>query len=165
MFSTVLTAVPLMAVLTIVQVVVLPRLGFFEADPSLPFLFALAWSLLSSVEEGLVWGFIAGLFMDIFTIAPVGGLSLTYMMAILAVSLVSGMLPANRVAIPLLAAIMATVVQQILYALYLRLFGLAFGLSLASLVQIVVLQAVLILPIYWLLNLIQRSLRPRPVQI
>ena len=165
MFSSVLLAVPVMALLTIVQTVILPRFSLFEVTPSLPFLFALAWSLLSNVEEGVVWAFIGGLFMDIFTIAPVGGLSLTYMGAVFATSFISDLLPANRFAIPVLMAVVATVIQQLLYLLYLRLFGVVVNVSLITLLQTVVVQAILIIPIYWSMYFIRRMIRPRPVQI
>lgn len=165
MLSSILIAVPVMAVLTIVQTTVMPRFALFVATPSLPFLFALAWSLVNGVEEGIVWAFIGGLFMDVFTIAPVGGLSLTYMAAVMVVSLIGELLPANRWAILLISVAVASAVQQLLYLLYLRLFGVAINASLNTFVQTIVLQAVLIIPIYWIMYLIKRALRPRPVQI
>lgn len=165
MFSTVLVAVPFMAILTVVQTVILPRFALFEVDPSLPFLFALSWSLLSSVEEGVVWAFIGGLFMDMFSIAPVGGLSLTYMAAVFATSLIRDLLPANRFAFPLLVGVVATTIQQLLYLLYLRVFGIVVNATLITLVQTVVVQAILIMPIYWLMYLAKQIIRPKPVKI
>lgn len=165
MFSTVLIAVPVMAVLTIVQTTVLPRFALFDVNPSLPFLFALAWSLISNVEEGVIWAFIGGLFMDIFTIAPVGGLSLTYTIAVFAVSLIVDLLPANRIIFPVLIAVVATTLQQLLYLLYLRIFGISVDGTLITLIQTVIVQAILIIPIYGLMYLVKRTVRPRPVQI
>lgn len=165
MLSNILIAVPVMAILTIVQTTVLPRFSLFVVTPSLPFLFALAWSLVNGVEEGIVWAFIGGLFMDIFTIAPVGGLSLTYMAAVLVVDLLSELLPANRWAILLISVVVATAVQQFLYFLYLRLFGVVIMASLSTFLRTVVVQVVLIIPIYWIIYLLRRAVRPRPVQI
>ena len=154
-----------MGLLTIVQTVILPRFSPFEVDPSLPFLVALAWGLLSNVEEGVVWAFIGGLFMDIFTIAPAGGLSLSYMAAVLSAVMISELLPPNRLLIPIVSAVVATALQQFLYLLYLRIFGIGVQASLLTFVQVIVVQAILIIPIYWLISLIKRLLRPRPVQI
>lgn len=165
MFSTVLTAVPIMALLTIVQTVILPRFSFFEVNPSLPFVAALAWSLLNELEEGVVWAFIGGLFMDIFTIAPAGGLSLTYMAGVIVANLISDLLPENRFAIVVISAIVATAVQLFSYLIYLRIFGIVVQTSLLTFVQTIVVQAVLVLPIYWLMSLIKRTIRPKPVQI
>jgi len=60
----------------------------------------------------------------------------------------------------------ATIVQWLLYAIYLGLFGYntLFTLS-TSLMPVVLLQAFLILPIYWLLYLVQRAVWPKAVEI
>jgi rod shape-determining protein MreD len=165
MFSSTLVAIPVMVILAIVQIVILPRFSIFPGDPSLPFLFALAWSLLSNVEEGVIWAFIGGLVMDIFTIAPVGGLALTYMAAVFAVDFIRSFLPRNRFAIPVISAVIASIVQQLLYILYIRLFGILANTTLTTMVQTVLVQAVLIIPIYWFMYFLKQGLRPRPVQI
>ncbi|MFN2135071.1 MAG: rod shape-determining protein MreD [Candidatus Promineifilaceae bacterium] len=165
MATTILIAVPIMALLTVLQVAVLPQLPFLAVTPSFPFLFAMAWSLLNNVEEGMVWAFIGGLFMDIFTIAPAGGLAICYVLAVLAVSLIEDFLPPNRLLVPLVLTALATAVQQLLYMVYLRLFGLTAAMSVSSFLQLVFWQALLVIPIYWALYLIKRTLQPRPVQI
>jgi rod shape-determining protein MreD len=165
MFSSIMIAIPVMSILAIVQIAIFPRLSFFPVDPSLPFLFALAWSLVSNVEEGVVWAFIGGMFMDIFTIAPVGGLALSYMASVFAVNFIRDLLPANRFAIPVISAAVATTIQQLLYYVYLRLFGISATTTLVTLLQIVILQTILIIPIYWFLYFLKRARRSRPVQI
>lgn len=165
MLATALMAVPVMAVLTIVQTAVFPRLPILGVIPSLPFLVALAWGLLRGLDEGLVWGFVGGLFMDLFTIAPVGGSSLTYMIAIGAAVLLTELLPPNRFVIPILLGAVAGTVQILLYAGYLRLFGYATGFSTAALLPQVVVQTAVFLPIYWLFYFLGRLLRPKPVTL
>jgi rod shape-determining protein MreD len=165
MFSSILIAIPVMLFLAIVQIAVFPQFSFFPVDPSLPFLFALAWSLLSNVEEGVIWAFIGGMFMDIFTIAPVGGLALTYMASVFAVNIIRNLLPANRFLIPMISAAVATTIQQLLYYIYLRLFGISATTTLMTLLQIVIVQTILIIPIYWVLYFLSRARRSRPVQI
>lgn len=165
MFSSILIAIPVMIILAIVQIAIFPQFSFFPVDPSLPFLFALAWTLVSNVEEGVVWAFIGGIFMDIFTIAPVGGLALTYMASVIAVYFIRDLLPANRFVVPLISAAVATTIQQLLYYIYLRLFGISATTSLVTLLQIVILQTILIIPIYWFLYFLKQARRSRPVEI
>ncbi|MFN2170668.1 MAG: rod shape-determining protein MreD [Candidatus Promineifilaceae bacterium] len=165
MFSRSLIAIPVMVVLTIVQIVVLPRFLFFPVDPSIPFLFALAWSLLSNVEEGLIWAFIGGLLMDIFTIAPFGGLALTYVIAVFAVNYIRDLLPPNRFVVPVISVVVGTTIQQLFYILYLRLFGILANTTLVMLLQTVMVQAILIIPIYWSMYFLKQTIRPKPVQI
>lgn len=164
--STLLLAIPLMALLTVVQTAVLPHFALLGVTPSLPFLVALAWSLLRGANEGFLWAFIAGLFMDLFTAAPVGGLALTYMIAILAVTLVKDRLPTNRALVPMLLAAMATFIQQLLYAGYLAVFGYSLLQMLTyTLLPIMFLHTFLVLPIYWLLYFVQSRVWPKPVEV
>ena len=164
--STILFAVPLMALLTVLQTAVLPYFPIFGITPSLPFLVALAWGLLRGINEGVIWAFIAGFFMDLFTAAPVGGMALTYMIAVLAATFLNELLPTNRNVIPMLLAAIATVIQQLLYAIYLSIFGYSIvQMITSSLLPTALLHAFLILPIYWLLYLVQRAVWPKPVEI
>ncbi|MDX1413121.1 MAG: rod shape-determining protein MreD [Candidatus Promineifilaceae bacterium] len=159
-------ALPIMVILTIIQTAILPHFPIFGVVPSLPFLVALSWALLRGANEGAIWGFIAGFFMDLFTAAPAGGLALTYMAAVFSVAMINEVLPANRLVIPMILAAAATILQWILYAIYLGLFGYnVFQMISTSLLPLVVLQTILILPIYWLFYVIQRILWPRPVEI
>jgi rod shape-determining protein MreD len=164
--SSIFLAVPLMMILTVLQTAVLPYFPLFGVTPSLPFLVALAWGLIRGVNEGVFWAFIAGFFMDLFTAAPVGGLALTYMIAIFAASVVNDVLPTNRTVIPMLLAAMATIIQKLLYAIFLAIFGYSIvQVIAASLLPTVLLNTFLLLPIYWLLYLIQRTIWPKPVEI
>lgn len=164
--STLLLAIPLMAILTVIQTAVLPYFPLLGVTPSLPFLVALAWSLLRGANEGFLWAFVAGVFMDLFTAAPVGGLALTYMLAIFAVALVKERLPSNRTLIPMLLAAAATFIQQLLYAAYLALFGYSLVQVLSyALLPMVILHTFLVLPIYWLLYFVQNLIWPKPVEV
>jgi rod shape-determining protein MreD len=164
--SSIFLAVPLMVVLTVLQTAVLPYFPLFGVTPSLPFLVALAWGLLRGVNEGVVWAFIAGFFMDLFTAAPVGGMALTYMIAVLAASVINDVLPTNRTVIPMLLAAIATIIQQLLYAIFLAIFGYSIvQVIAASFLPTVLLNTFLILPIYWLLYLLQRAAWPKPVEV
>jgi len=79
---------------------------------------------------------------------------------------ISDFLPTNRTIIPMLLAAIATVIQQLLYAIFLSLFGYSIVTMIStSLLPTVLLHAFLILPIYWLLYLVQRTVRPKPVEI
>ena len=86
------------------------------------------------------------------------------MIAIVTAVLINDVLPKNRFVIPMLLTALATGIQQVLYYLYMRLFGYDTFLN-TSVLSVIVLQAILVLPIYWALFLIQRSLWPKPVEI
>ena len=159
-------AIPLMLVLGLVETAVLPHFPIFGTIPQLAFLVALAWGLLYGVEEGAVWAFFAGVFTDLFSISPVGVSSLAFMVAITAVIWTTQALPASRLLLPLALAGLATVISFIVELVLLRLFGtIADFQSIILLPNILLLHILAILPIYWLLYFINRTVRPRRVQL
>lgn len=165
MLTTILVAIPLMALLTLVQAAVLPWLPVGQVLPSFPFLFALAWSLLSSFEEGLAWAFVGGLFMDIFTVGPAGGLTLSYMAGIVGSSLIQDALPSNRIVVVMVTTVVATTIQQLIYLLFMWLFAVPVSADIVSFTRYLLMQALFMLPIYGALYLVKRTLRPRPVEV
>lgn len=166
MRSSLLWGAPLLLALTVLQTAVLPRFPVFGLTPSLPFLVALAWGLLRGPNEGVIWAFLGGLLMDIFSIAPTGGSALTYMAAILSVIVINQALPTNRFVMPMLLAALATLIQQVTYLLFLALFGFAPTLALATrLLPLTLMHAIAILPIYWSMFFVERTLYPQPVEV
>lgn len=159
-------AIPLMLLLGLVETAVLPHFPIFGTTPQLAFLVALAWGLLYGVEEGAVWAFFAGVFTDLFSISPVGVSSLAFMVAITAVIWTTQALPASRLLLPVALAGLATVISFIVELVLLRLFGtIADFQSIILLPNILLLHVLAILPIYWLLYFINRTVRPRRVQL
>jgi rod shape-determining protein MreD len=159
-------AIPLMALLAVVQAAILARFPVLGLVPQLPFLVAVAWTLLKGREEGVVWAFIAGFFLDLFSSAPLGTSSLAFMLAIMVISLLQQSLPISRFFLPAVLAGLATLVSLLLYLLLLRLTGYPVDWQrAAALPPVAVLHAALVLPVYWLLHTLERLLRRRPVEI
>lgn len=159
-------AIPLMLLLGLVETAVLPHFPILGTTPQLAFLVALAWGPLYGVEEGAVWAFFAGVFTDLFSISPVGVSSLAFMVAITAVIWTTQALPASRLLLPVALAGLATVISFIVELVLLRLFGtIADFQSIILLPNILLLHILAILPIYWLLYFINRTVRPRRVQL
>lgn len=159
-------AIPLMLVLGLVETAVLPHFPVFGVSPQLAFLVALAWGLLYGIEEGAVWAFFAGVFSDLFSIAPVGVSSVAFMVGITAVIWATQALPTSRLLLPLALAGLATVISFIIELVLLRLFGtIADFQSIMILPNILLVHILAILPIYWLLYLIDRVVRPRRVRL
>lgn len=167
MSASVYIALPLMALLAILQATILPRFPVLGLVPQLAFLCALSWGLLRGPNEGTLWAFCAGLMLDLFSVGPVGATSLAYIAAVLVATWIARAFPANRLVLPVLLAAFATLISLLLYALLLRLLGqLAEDLQgLTELAPMMILHGGLILPIYWLMIAIHRVTRPRPVTI
>jgi len=164
--SSIYAAIPLMALLAVMQTAVLARFPMLGVVPLLPFLVALLWGLLNGIEEGAVWAFTAGFFLDLFSISPLGLLALSMMTAVIAATWIQEALPTSRVLLPPLLIILATVIQYLGYLLLLRLWGNSNSLqALVNLTNIIVLHLLLSPPIYGLFYWITRLMRPRTVQV
>jgi rod shape-determining protein MreD len=159
-------AIPVMALLGVIQTSILTRFPVASVSPQLLFVVALGWGLTYGFEEGLIWAFIAGLFNDLFSVAPLGVSSLAFMVGVGAPLLLRPALPPRRLLVAMLLAALGTLIYLIIYAGLLRIFGqgISFG-GLLSLMPLLLLHAVLIVPVYTLLMAIQRTVRPRRVEI
>jgi rod shape-determining protein MreD len=159
-------AIPLLGLLAVVQTAVLPRFPLLGASPQLPFLFALAWGLLHTPEEGMIWAFAAGLWMDVFSITPMGVTALVYVAAVTAVLIINNAFPTSRLLMPALMAGLATMIAFLLTLLFLRIWGGIPTFQAVSFLPIyMVVNTIFILPIYWVIYALERKFRPKRVQL
>lgn len=165
MKSSIYVAIPVMLALSLLQTAVFPHFTFLRLAPQLPLLVALAWGLRRGLDEGMMWAFVGGICMDLFSIAPVGLTALGYMAAVTAVLWLQQALPPGHIIMPALLAALATTIYLIVTLLFLRLFGqIASFQIITNLWPLILLNAVAILPIYWLLYGLERMLRPRSLE-
>lgn len=158
-------AIPLMAVLAVLHSSVLARIPVLGVAPQLLFLVALSWGIVRGLEEGLIWAFIAGVFADLFSLAPLGISSLAFMAGVAGPLLLQRALPPRRLLVAMFLAALGTVIYLAIYAIGLRAFG--FGISLGGLAEMLPLigfHAVLVLPIYLIIDSFLRTFRPRRVE-
>lgn len=110
-----------MLLLAIFQATVMPKFPVLGFVPLLTLLVALAWGLLHTLEEGIAWAFVGGLFVDMFSITPVGATSLAMMAAVAAVILIKRSFPESRVLLPVILGFLATFVFWFIYLLTMRI--------------------------------------------
>ena len=166
MRSTVYLAVPVMLLMLILQATVLPRFPIWGLTPQLCLLAATSWGLLRGPEEGVVWAFIGGFLLDLYTSGPMGALTLAMMLAVLLVSLVRQNFPASSFFMPLLYAVLATIVFLVAYLILIRLLGHPVtAAAVRDLAALILLDALFMLPIYWLLGQLERLVNPRRVEL
>ncbi len=166
MGSSIYLAVPVMILLAVVQTAVLPRFPILGLIPQLPFLVALSRGLLRGVNEGIVWAFIGGICLDLFSVGPVGATALAFMFSIVAVIWIENAMPANRFFIPIIMAALATLIYLFVYFLLLRLLNYPSNWQLLTdLLPTALLHGALVLPVYWIMSFLEQRFRPRPVKI
>lgn len=101
----------------------MPHLAVWGVFPDLPLLIVVSWSLQRGAREGAVWGFIAGITIDLFSGAPFGAATLSLTI----VGFLSGLGQAAafraHVALPLLAMFLATILYDLIFLLVILISG------------------------------------------
>ncbi len=107
--------VPLLTGVALVQTVLLSRVNLWGARPDLMLLVVLIWALVRGAEEGLVWGFIGGFIIDMFSGGPMGAT----MMALVVAALLTGQPWAEGISSAVARLLLVTFVAVIAYHLML----------------------------------------------
>jgi len=149
--------IPLLLIAGVLQASVVPHLALWGVFPDLPALVVVSWSLLEGTRQGVVWGFIAGLFVDLFSGAPFGAATLSLM----AVGALSGLGQATvfrtHVTLPLIVMFLATLVYDLLFLLIVQIAGTPVA-WLESLMRIILPSAALNTVLVPLVYLVMRGL-------
>ena len=97
----------------LVQSVWLSQVSLLGARPDLVFLLVLGWSATRQTDEGLVWGLVAGLVLDLLSGGPLG----VYVLALLAVAFVAGQPLGEGLGSPLVRMLLLAIVCGLSYHL------------------------------------------------
>lgn len=122
---TIYLVVPLLVIVSVLQTTLVPHLAIWGVFADLPLLVVVSWSLLRGAREGMIWGFVAGLVVDLLSGAPFGAATLS----LIAVGFLSGLGEATvfrtHVALPLVAMFLATILYDLIFLLIVQISGQA----------------------------------------
>jgi rod shape-determining protein MreD len=115
--------IPLLVATALIQSTVLSHISILGVKPELMLMVVISWSLLRGPGEGMVWAFIGGMGLDLFSGAPFG----TMTVALLVVSFISGLGESTvfrtYIALPLVTAFVTTVIYDLVILVILALTG------------------------------------------
>lgn len=115
--------VPALFLAVVLQASAVPHLRVWGVFPDLPLVIVVSWSMLRGSRSGLVWGLIAGLFVDLLSGTPAGAATV----ALGAVGFLAGMVRRTalrvQVLLPVLAVVAATLLYDLALLLGMQLFG------------------------------------------
>ena len=169
--------IPFLLVVAILQSTAAPRLAVVGARPDLMLTSIVSWTLLAAfrvreleyagespsltrgINDGIVWGFAGGIFLDSLSGAPLGASALALMVAALVVGIIG-----VGVAIPalLLVALMTALGTLVYHLAFLAMMALTgrpvfWGADMARVILPgVVLNLVLVPAVYGLLSIVDR---------
>jgi rod shape-determining protein MreD len=104
---------PLVVVVAVLQTTVLSHLTVWGVFVDLPLLIVVSWSLAQGPREGMVWGFVVGIAVDLFSGAPFGAATLSLMAASGLAALGRRSVFAARVVFPVVIAFLATILYDL----------------------------------------------------
>ena len=120
---TIYLVVPLLVIVAILQSTIVSHFRIWGVFVDLPLLVVVSWSLLRGSREGLVWGFIAGLTVDLFSVAPFGAATLGMMAAGFLSGLGKSAVFGSQIILPLITVLLVTIVYDILFLLVVWISG------------------------------------------
>lgn len=106
---------PLLGFASILQATILGRVSFAGVKPDLVLLIVLIWTLVHGGLSGVMWAFIGGIWLDIFSGGPLGASSLGLMVAALIASTGYRTLYRYNLLVPLFAVILGTLAYSLTY--------------------------------------------------
>lgn len=134
--------IPLLALAASIQSTIVPLMKLGGAKPDLVLLIVISWSLLRGSREGLGWGFLGGLCLDLLSGGPLGASSI----GLMAASLLSGQGETNiykgNLVLPIVFAVLGTLVYYGTLLVVLELTGRPVALM-ASLSQVILPAAII----------------------
>lgn len=101
----------------------MPHLAIWGVFPDLPVLIVTSWGLLRGAGEGSVWGFIAGVAVDLFSGAPFGAATVSLVIVGFLSGLAKGSALRAHVALPILTVFLATIIYDLVFLLILQISG------------------------------------------
>jgi rod shape-determining protein MreD len=113
----------LLTSVALIQTVLLSRINLWGARPELMLLVVLIWAVVRGVDEGLVWGFIGGLIVDLLSGAPMGATVLALLSVVFLAGQPWGQGLSSQVAQLLLPALVGVVVYHLVLLLVLAWTG------------------------------------------
>ena len=112
MYLTIAAALAVVAALA--EFTVVPYLKIGEAVPHPVLVFGVIWTIAGGLEAGLAWAFVGGIALDILGQRPLGSSSFSLLIAMGVASLIGGVLGRVRIAAPVAATAVASVVYSVL---------------------------------------------------
>ncbi len=159
---------PLLALAAVLQATLLAQFRLFGGTVDLVLLLSLNWTLMGEWRGGPIWALIGGLCLDLLSGGPFGANAIALVLVAYGASLSEGRFWSSHVLLPLATVLLGTVVDHLVYLLILAVTGhsVSWGASLAQVtLPTVLLNTVLMLPVYQLVRWLHSVLHPAAVRI
>jgi rod shape-determining protein MreD len=160
--------IPLLALLAVLQSTILSHIRLLDGRPDAILIVVVAWSIAGRTNEAMVWGFVGGLFLDLYSGVPFGSTSIALIIVAYLVSFPEGRFWESHVVMPLGVMLVASTVFHVLGIGTLLLVGQPMDLD-SALTRVLLpstfMNLVLILPVLQIAGEFVQRLYPPEVKI
>lgn len=160
--------IPLLALLSILQSVIIHDLSFIDGRPDLVLLAVISWAIIGRQKESMVLALFGGLFLDLLSGLPIGVSAINLIIVTYLVSFSEGRFWESHFLMPLGVGLISSLLFYAIQVLNLLIIGPSFDVGL-MVFRIVLpgtfLNLLLILPTMQLANAFDRLIRPPAVRI
>jgi rod shape-determining protein MreD len=154
--------IPFLALIALVQTTLIPIIFPGPVRPDLMLMLVVGWGVIHGSGQAALWGLVGGLFLDLFSAAPLNALMLGAI-GFLADTLQTNFFRSN-ILIPLATIFVATLLYHFGQAAVMQLFGITIHWAYFSfnvVLPTAILNTALMPLVYWLLRRLDRVVRPR----
>jgi rod shape-determining protein MreD len=109
-----LIGIPLLAFLAVLQSTILSHIRLLDGRPDAILLAVVVWSIAGRTNEAMVWGFIGGAFLDLYSGVPFGSTSIALVIVAYLVSFPEGRFWESHVVMPLGVMLVASTIFHLL---------------------------------------------------
>jgi rod shape-determining protein MreD len=164
---TIYIVVPLLVLVAILQATIVPHITFWGVFPDLPVVVVACWGMLRGAREGLIWGFVAGVAVDLLSGAPFGAATLGLMLAGTLSGLGAAAVSRAFALLPMMTTFLVTIVYDVVFLAIIQGTGGHVPWP-DMLLQIVLLSAVLnavLTPVFlWLVSQLNAAMRQKEMK-
>jgi rod shape-determining protein MreD len=115
--------VPFLVIVVILQATIMPHLTVMGVFADLPVLLVVCWGLLRGPREGIIWGFIAGVAVDVVSGAPFGAATLSMLLVGLLAGLGKNSVFAAHIVFPVIAVFLGAILYNVSFLLIVWISG------------------------------------------
>lgn len=115
--------IPLLGVVALLQTTLIPALPVFNAVPSLVLVVVVGYTMEYGSQRGLIWAFIAGLWLDLLSGMPIGTSAIALLLVVFVIGSLSASLFRGHIAILALGGLLAGMLYGLITVGILALLG------------------------------------------
>jgi rod shape-determining protein MreD len=165
---TLFVGLPLLALAAVLESTVLPNLRVLGGGTlNLVLVLVLNWTLAGDWNGGLVWGFIGGLLLDLLSGGAFGKAPLALVVVAYVASWTEGQFWRSHILLPLAAGLLGTLVYHLITLSVLAFNGtpLEAGNAIVGvLLPAMLINTIVIVPVFWLIHALHELVFPAPVK-